>query len=149
MWQGAVGQIAELEKDRAFCRHDIDHLLHVARLAYIENLEQDWKISKELIYTAALLHDIGRGIQYIEGIPHEKASYAMAPAILDDCGFGGQEKEDILDAIRSHRNQAVSEEATLRGLIYRADKLSRNCFACKASAECSWSETKKNKRATK
>ena len=40
------------------------HLLDVARLAWIFNLEANQEISKERIYAAALLHDIGRHIQY-------------------------------------------------------------------------------------
>lgn len=144
MWKGALAQIEELEKERPFCGHGADHLLHVARLAYIENLEQDRRISKELIYGAALLHDIGRGLQYTDGIPHEEAGYAMAPQILADCGFGGQEKDDILEAIRCHRDKGVAKEPSLRGLIYRADKKSRNCFACAAEAQCDWKKEKKN-----
>lgn len=143
-WRAATEQIAVLEENRSFCCHNIDHLIHVARLAGLENLERDLGISMELIYSAALLHDIGRGRQYIEGIPHEEAGAMMAVSILNDCGFGEEEKEKILDAIRSHRNRAVSEEATLRGLIYRADKLSRNCFACAAESDCNRAREKKN-----
>ena len=143
-WRAAAAQIAAHEENRKFCRHNIDHLLHVAMLACLENLERELEISKELIYSAALLHDIGRGRQYMEGIPHEEAGAVMAASILDDCGFDETEKEKILDAVRSHRNRAVSCEDTLRGLIYRADKLSRNCFACAAESECSWAQEKKN-----
>lgn len=144
LWKGALAQIEELEQERVFCRHDIDHFLHVARLAYIENLEQNLNISKELIYGAALLHDIGKGLQYTGDIPHQEASCAMAQGILDECGFGGYEKEDMLEAIRCHRDSSVAGEMTLRGLIYRADKLSRACFSCSAESACSWSREKKN-----
>ena len=65
--------LAEYEKNRIFCRHGMDHLMDVARIAYIENLEKNCGISKEIIYGAALLHDIGRYLQYTEGIPHERA----------------------------------------------------------------------------
>ena len=34
----------------------------------------------------------------------------------------------------------------LAGILYRADKNSRNCFACKAEHECNWSREKKNTR---
>ena len=102
-WQAAASQITALEENRRFCRHNIDHLLHVARLACLESLEKDLGISKELIYSAALLHDIGRGRQYTEGIPHEEAGTVMAVPILDDCGFEQGEKEMILDAIRFRR----------------------------------------------
>jgi len=40
LWKGALQQIEELESERIFCRHDLDHFLHVARIAYIENLKK-------------------------------------------------------------------------------------------------------------
>ena len=92
-------RLAEYEKDRIFCRHGVEHLLDVARIAYIENLEKNSGLSKEIIYGAALLHDIGRYLQYTEGIPHEKAGADLAGEILKDCGFTGKEQEEILGAI--------------------------------------------------
>ena len=55
LWRDSVRQIAHLERDRQFCRHDLVHFLDVARLAYIENLERGLGVDKELIYAAALL----------------------------------------------------------------------------------------------
>ncbi|MGN0613933.1 MAG: HD domain-containing protein, partial [Porcipelethomonas sp.] len=78
LWRSYVNRITELEKDRIFCGHDTSHFLDVARLAYIEDLERGLKIPKELIYAAALLHDIGRYLEYLEGIPHDKASAMLA-----------------------------------------------------------------------
>ena len=145
MWKACIAELADLEADRRFCRHDIDHLLHVARLAYIESLERNLSVGKECIYAAALLHDIGRGLQYTRGVPHEEAGFALAPDILRQCGFSESEEEEILHAIRDHRDGGSSGEDGLGGLIYRADKLSRNCFCCKSRAECNWKEEKKNK----
>ena len=34
-------QIEKIEKDRIFCRHQMPHLLDVARIAYITNLERN------------------------------------------------------------------------------------------------------------
>ena len=48
------------EADRIFCRHDVDHFMNVARLAYIFKLERNYEVSKEEIYATALLHDIGK-----------------------------------------------------------------------------------------
>ena len=47
LWQTSRKRIEELEQDRVFCRHDVIHFLDVARLAWIENLEQQlgWKRS--------------------------------------------------------------------------------------------------------
>ena len=46
-----------------------------------------------MIYATALLHDIGRHIQYRQGIGHEISSAQIAPLILDDCDFTVEEKK--------------------------------------------------------
>lgn len=134
------------EADRRFCRHDMAHFLDVARIARIISLEEGIRIPEDLIYGAALLHDIGKHRQYEEGIPHEQASALAAPEILRDCGFDKKETDVIADAILQHRNSEVIPERSLRGVLYRADKASRPCFACQAEGDCSWKEGRKNKR---
>ena len=99
LWVESVKKIQALEQQRIFCRHSIPHFLDVARLSWIENLEQGLGISKELIYAAAMLHDIGRHLQYTEQIPHDKGSAMLAEEILKDCGFTQEEQEQILSAI--------------------------------------------------
>lgn len=136
----------EAEAQRRFCHHNMGHFLDVARLAMILNETEGYGIDKELIYGAALLHDIGRWMQYEDGTPHEKASVMLSPEILEDCGFNDEEGKCILEAIGNHRNSAIKEERSLSGLLYRADKLSRPCFACKAEMECNWKQGKKNKK---
>ena len=69
LWRESVDEIARLEQDRAFCRHDRAHFLDVARLAYIENLERGLGVDKELIYAAALLHDV------VEQVCNERLAY--------------------------------------------------------------------------
>lgn len=133
------------EADRRFCRHDMVHFLDVARIARIIDLEENLGIPEDLIYAAALLHDIGRHRQYEEGIPHEHASAIIAPEILGECGFDEEETGVIIDAIRQHRNSEVSFEGNLRGVLFRADKASRPCFACEAERDCSWKEGRKNR----
>ena len=155
------------EQDRIFCKHDMVHFLDVCRLAEIEWLElrivemedrqqqsednlcckSDSKLSfikKEMIYAGGLLHDIGRWQEYENGIRHEIAGGDLAPKILFDCGFNEKETDEIIKAIKNHRNSAVKEEISLSGFLYRADKKSRACFCCKAEAECDWSWEKKN-----
>ena len=134
------------EENRRFCRHNMGHFLDVARIAWIETLEEGLSIEKELIYAAALLHDIGRHVQYEDGTPHEEASFRIAPDILKECGFDREESEEILYAALSHRDSRIKQEKSLRGLIYRADKQSRACFACEAERECNWKNDKKNKK---
>lgn len=133
------------EADRSFCRHDMVHFLDVARIGMILNLEEGLGIPRELIYGAALLHDIGKHRQYEEGIPHEQASALIAPEILRECGFAEKETSVIIDAILAHRNSDVIPERNLRGVLYRADKASRPCYACRVERECSWKDGRKNK----
>lgn len=134
------------EAQRCFCRHNMVHFLDVARIGMILNLAEEMGLEQELVYAAALLHDLGKHVQYEDGTPHEVASGEIAPAILEDCGFDKQETAVIVSAILSHRDAAVEKERSLNGILYRADKASRACFACEAQAECNWKEDKKNLR---
>jgi uncharacterized protein len=131
------------EKDRIFCHHDLSHFLDVARIAYILNLENNLNYSKDTIYAAALLHDIGRWKQYEEGIPHDAASAELAVDILEECGYSKQEINEIVEAISQHR-KVNEDKSSLSYIIYFSDKASRNCFNCKAAKECNWSSEKKN-----
>ena len=143
-YQEAYRKIQELEKERTFCSHPMTHFLDVARLASIFSLEEGLKIDKEIIYSAALLHDIGRHEEYLYGTPHQEASARIAAPILEDCGFDGKEIRQITEAILAHRDKSVKKEKNLKGFIYRADKMSRNCFDCRAEEQCNWSKKKKN-----
>ncbi len=146
VFQDHLEKNAEAEADRIFCRHDMAHFLDVARIGVIIAWEERLDIDRELIYGAALLHDIGKHLQYEKGIPHQKASAGIAPEILSACGFKGKETSVIVDAILGHRDCASAGERNLRGVLYRADKASRPCFSCPASSQCSWSDDKKNNR---
>lgn len=134
----------QAEAQRCFCHHNMGHFLDVARIAVILNDKEDYGQEQEILYAAALLHDIGRWMQYEDGTPHEKASAVLAPEILVSCGFSEEETGRIIAAISDHRNAKVREEHSLSGLLYRADKLSRPCFACEMEKECNWKNDKKN-----
>lgn len=139
-------KLKQAEKDRVFCCHQMEHLLDVARIAYITSMEQNMGIRKEVIYAAALLHDIGKYRQYAEGIPHEKASAKIAEVILEELpedAFSREEKASILRAILGHRREREDMEV-LERLIYNSDKRSRKCFACEVLSECDWDHKQKN-----
>ena len=142
LYQTELHKLQLLEADREFCRHTPEHFLDVARLAYIRALEENYSVSKELIYCTALLHDIGRARQYEDGTPHDEAGAVIAEQILKELGFSPEEIQAIVSAIRGHR--AETNQTILGQLIYRADKKSRNCFSYKAEPECYWSSAKKN-----
>lgn len=132
------------EKDRIFCHHDIGHFLDVARIAVILNLKEGYGIDEQLIYAAALLHDIGRWKQYETGEDHAAVSALLAGPILSSCGFFDEDSDLIISAISTHRDKNVKDDKTLNGLLYRADKLSRACFSCDAKKLCDWKKDKKN-----
>lgn len=132
------------EAERCFCRHDMAHFLDVARIGMILNMKEQQGIDEEMIYAAGLLHDIGKHMQYDQGIPHERASAELAPTILIDCGFDEKETDVIIRAILAHRDSASASVKGLTGILYRADKASRACFACQAEKECNWKGDKKN-----
>ena len=71
LYQECYIRLQKAEEVRKFCRHTMEHFIDVARIAWILNLEQDFRIRKPVIYGMALLHDIGKYRQYEEGYPHE------------------------------------------------------------------------------
>ncbi len=162
------------EAGRIYCCHDMDHLLDVARLMYIRSLEtglirgggkfaeggrpsmnegrseNSVRISKEMIYAAALLHDIGRADQYTNGTPHDEAGAKTAEHILSECGFTPEETELITGAILGHRGDGPSgenggdTEELFSKMLREADKKSRPCYRCRAADTCKWPDEKKN-----
>ena len=148
LYQKYYRQVEEAEQGRIYCRHQMTHLMDVARIAYIRSLEEGLGLDREVIYAAAVLHDIGKVLQYEEGIPHEITGEKIAAEILDglagENAFSETEKTMILTAIRGHR-KLRDEPEVLERLLYESDKASRMCFACPADPQCDWNEEKKNK----
>lgn len=154
-------QIEKAEKERIFCGHGYDHLLSVARIAYILYLEaleekkrsqkekeietnlSDRSDYKELIYATALLHDIGRFSEEEKKSNHRNAGPIIAVPILERAGFSNEEIAKICEAIKKH-GTFPEDKYSLAGMIYMADKMSRNCFECDAYDECNWAPEKKN-----
>lgn len=135
-------KLEKLEENREFCRHGINHSLDVARIAYIMTLEKGFDYSKDIIYAIALLHDIGRVMQYEKGVSHHEGSVILAKEILKDTSYDDEEISIIIEAIKNHRNKENASE--FNKLIFKSDKLSRNCFMCKSYDECYWDSNKKN-----
>ena len=137
------------EANRIYCRHNMEHFLDVARIMTIMaydagvNAGSDSQL-RELIYATALLHDIGRHMQYSEGIPHDEASVILATKIMTDCGFDEEEISSVCDAISAHRKPQSEVQGFLALLLNTADKKSRQCYSCKARNTCKWSSDKMN-----
>ena len=138
----AMERISECEKDRIYCLHGFDHAMDTARIAYILALEEKLLLDKEIIYAAALLHDVGRFRQYEEGVCHCAASAEAAREILPECGFSPKETDTVAEAILNHGKMVT--QSSLAGLLSRADKLSRMCLNCRARDTCKWAENEMN-----
>ena len=145
LYREALEKLSEYERDREFCNHTIEHFIDVSRIAYIMALEENLSVSKEVIYAIGLLHDIGWVRQYEEGFHHDIASVEMSREILKETSFTEDEVNIILNGIANHRKESDNK---LEEIIYKADKLSRQCFNCKAEKECYWSSEKKNFKIT-
>ena len=151
-------ELDRLEADRRFCRHGMQHLIDTARLAYLFALESSADLPKDVIYAAALLHDIGRAEQYRNGTPHDVAGCAAAEPILAECGFAEEERDMILTAIGSHRkeksrvsggaeNRAGEAEQIAEGSGTQKKAMAKEALAAilyHAEAECNWAKEKKN-----
>lgn len=110
IFRSCLKRIGELEKERRYCRHDLSHLLDVARLMCLMTRQQQISVSAEYCYAAALLHDLGRAGEYEEGIGHEQAGALLAEQILQQCFFSEREIRRISGAILEHRH-ALPQEA--------------------------------------
>ena len=141
-----LNKIKAHEITREFCKHDMQHFIDTARIAYILNLEKALDIHKEMIYAVALLHDIGKWVQYEGGAKHDVTSAELCEEILIDCDFNQEEITEIKKAISNHRKKIKDKNNTedLSSIFYSADKLSRNCYSCTSIDKCNWKEDKKN-----
>ncbi len=142
------------ERGREFCRHGWDHLLDVARIAYILALEQQLDIPKDVVYGMAFIHDIGRAAQYRDGTDHALAGKRLAQQILPEAGYSSEEAGWICGAVAGHRSTQKTDGMQaemmpkdpawkLAEILYQADKLSRRCYDCPASGACYWPEDRK------
>lgn len=134
--------IAFYEQNREFCDHTKEHFTAVARICYILVLEEcalvglpEKGLSKELIYTAGMLHDIGRLEQYKTGIDHAEAGLKTAEKFMKRSGYSEAEIELVTAAIKEHR-KLPNNPTYLGEKLFKADKMSRFCFNCDTVEEC-------------
>jgi putative nucleotidyltransferase with HDIG domain len=130
-------KIAKAEKKRKYCKHGFDHGLAVARIAYAFLLEQgETCLDKEVIYIAAILHDIGRWVEYETGEDHAQASAALAQPLLEESGFNPEEIKVIIGAIHEHNRHSSENLSVLGRSLALADNWARDCRGCKAKDSC-------------
>ena len=155
VYQTYYKRICECETDRVFCCHQMNHLLDVARIAYIKNLEEGLGFDKELIYVAAVLHDIGKSFQYRQQIPHEIAGERIARRILDSLPTGftftdslephailhGNLRLDRRERVRVHELDRIVANVSNSKIIFsrcrrRYTHIARTICLCDISNEC-------------
>lgn len=142
-YQTWIIAVNEAERGRDFCRHGLEHALDVARIAYALWLDAGGNpVAKDIVYAAALLHDVGRWQQYAEaGVDHAEAGAKLAEPLLLEVGYHPQVTAEIVKAIRLHSKGGGEG---LAAVLYRADKLSRPCYVCPSRAKCHWPQDKMN-----
>lgn len=132
-----VKEIELREQQRSFCRHDMAHLLDVARIAWILCLEQKLAFTRDCVYAAAFLHDIGREAEYDHpAADHAEAGTRLARPLLLRHGFSPVEAEAIAEAIREHRRPPQECRTALGRVLAAADDYSRRCFECPVRSGC-------------
>lgn len=130
-------KIDESEKERLFCKHGFEHGLNVARIAYAYLLEKGELLHfKECVYAAALLHDIGRWLEYETGEDHAEVSARLALPLLEACRFSGDDIQVILKGIREHRRHPEDNLTKLGAALALADDWSRDCRRCSVQSRC-------------
>jgi uncharacterized protein len=105
--------------------HDFSHVERV--LAIAERLAAEEGAELFIVRLAALLHDIGRGLEPRIGPDpdrHEELSAELARPFLAAQGLAAGEAERVLGAILEHRHRRGRVPATVESrCLYDADKL--------------------------
>jgi uncharacterized protein len=105
--------------------HGWDHTLRVVRLA--ERIGQAEGADPDIVVAAALLHDIGRVAEDASDgrICHALHGATLAEPIVRNLDhLSGDQQENVLHCIRSHRFRGRDEPATIEAkVIFDADKL--------------------------
>lgn len=143
LFREKLAKIERLEEDRIFCGHGLEHLLSVGRMAMLMCIEKGVEVSPDVLYSAALLHDIGRVEEYTLGISHDISGPETAGKILEQVGCDPEDSQQILHLIAGHRHKDP-DPMSLEAIFYAADKKSRMCSFCKAQEECCWPDEKRN-----
>ncbi len=146
-----LSRLTELEKDRKFCKHDEIHFFEVYDLMSALNEQNACGYTDAMLFACAYFHDIGRVLEYEEGISHNEASAALCREILLSLGWNENEIEEVCGAILSHGNRKFVEQRllertkihTLADLLSYADQMTRRCFACEMRDVCHWKEEEK------
>ncbi|MGC9394552.1 MAG: HD domain-containing protein [Anaerolineae bacterium] len=102
--------------------HDFDHILRVLTLA--ERIARAEGAGLDIVRTATLLHDWGRGEADADGQDHAVVAAGRARDHLTSQGHPPAWIEAVVHAIAAHRFRVAPEPATLEAqVLFDADKL--------------------------
>ena len=104
--------------------HDWDHTQRVYRLGIRIGKLEDADL--DVVRVAALLHDIGRSQQDTSNgqVCHAGQGALMSRDIIRDLPLTGEQKENIVHSIRTHRFRGNHRPETLEArVVFDADKL--------------------------
>ena len=106
------------ETDRIFCRHGFEHCLDVARIAYIMNIEQGYAIDREIIYAAALLHDVVEDTE----ITFEDLTGEFPEEVVEALRYLTRDKSmNYFDYIRNIRKNPIAKKVKQADLLHNSD----------------------------
>lgn len=102
--------------------HDINHVYRVLHMAM--DIVQTETADAEIVYLAAVLHDVGRRYEDEQNKSHALIGADMAYEFLVNNKYDRDRATWISDCIRSHRQSDKIEPATIEGkILFDADKL--------------------------
>lgn len=104
--------------------HDKEHIYRVLYNA-LEIAETESGVDYDILITACLLHDIGRGEQFRNPeVCHAAAGGDMAYKFLMENGFGADFAEGVRHCIRTHRYRKSEPPQSVEAkILFDADKL--------------------------
>ena len=117
----------EIEKHMLSCMNDSAHdCQHIYRVLYFAlDLANEYAVDKDVLITAALLHDIGRDAQFKNPeCDHAHVGADMAYDYLLGIGWNENKAAHVRDCIATHRyRNSILPESIEAKILFDADKL--------------------------
>ena len=133
--------VIEHEAQQAFLSspptHDFSHTQRVLKLCLRIGREEGADL--EILYAAALLHDIARDHGDARGECHARLSAEQALPILEKAGFPPEKRDSVIHCIATHRFRSDNPPLSLEAkILYDCDKLDAigAIGICRAYAYC-------------
>jgi len=132
-----IEQEAKKAFENAPPTHDFSHTQRVLNLCM--HIGEEEGADTQILYAAALLHDIGREQGDANGLCHAEVSAKMARPILEKAGFPPEKIEPVIHCIATHRFRGDAIPFSLEAkILFDCDKLDAigAIGICRAYAYC-------------